>query len=234
MTMPTELPGAEPGASDLDAGADDDRRAQPSKWLGQSLEAVEILALALLIFIGVRLAVQNSVVEGASMTPTFHDGEFVLVNKLAYQTFDVSWLPLVDAEEWTPFGTPSAGDVVVFESPGDPSRDFIKRIVATEGQTVEVRGGRVYIDGLVQDEPYLAEPPVYEYGPITVPPGGLFVLGDNRNSSYDSHSWGPLDADRLIGRADFRYWPFDRLGPIDRSDTPTDEAPVVRSMQRAE
>ncbi len=202
-----------------------------SSGSADSIGVSQMLALALLVFLGVRLAVQNSVVEGASMTPTFHDGEFVLVNKLAYRTFDVSWVPFLDAEEWTPFGTLSAGDVVVFKSPGDANRDFIKRIVATEGQTVEVRGGRVYIDGVARDEPYLAEPPVYEYGPVTVPSGELFVLGDNRNSSYDSHSWGPLDATRVIGRADFRYWPFDRLGPIDDGDVRAGEAAVVTSAQ---
>jgi signal peptidase I len=116
---------------------------------------------------------------------------------------------------WKPFRDPQPGDVVVFEFPQDPSRDFIKRVIAVPGQTVEVREGRVYVDGTVVDEPYLSEPPHYAYGPTSVPPGQFFVLGDNRNNSYDSHSWGMLPDERLIGRAEFRYWPLSAAGRID-------------------
>jgi signal peptidase I len=103
----------------------------------------------------------------------------------------------------------------VFRFPQNPSRDFIKRVVAVAGQTVEVRGGEVIIDGVVRDEPYLDEPPAYEYGPITVAEDQYFVLGDNRNNSYDSHAWGTLEESFLIGRADIRYWPLSRAGRVD-------------------
>jgi signal peptidase I len=149
------------------------------------------------------------------MEPTFHNGEMLIVNKVAYRSFDISWLPWSDNENWRPFGEPQPGDVVVFRFPQNPSRDFIKRVVAVAGQTVEVRGGQVIVDGVVQDEPYLEEAPSYEYGPITVAEGQYFVLGDNRNNSYDSHAWGTLDKSFLIGRADIRYWPLDRAGRLE-------------------
>lgn len=179
------------------------------------IETVEVLALALLMFLLVRSVAQNFVVDGGSMEPTFHNGEMLIVNKLAYRNFDLSWLPFTDDDEWRPFGTPEAGDVVVFKFPQDQTRDFIKRVIAIPGQTVEVRGGRVYLDGIQQNEPYLDQAPTYDYGPVTVPEGQIFVLGDNRNNSYDSHSWGLLDQSLLIGRAEFRYWPLGRVGRID-------------------
>jgi signal peptidase I len=179
------------------------------------IETVEVLALALLMFLLVRSVAQNFVVDGGSMEPTFYNGEMLIVNKLAYRTFDVSWLPFTDKGDWRPFGTPQPGDVVVFKFPQDQNRDFIKRVVAVSGQTVEVRGGEVYVDGVIQNEPYLDQAPTYDYGPTMVPEGQIFVLGDNRNNSYDSHSWGLLDESLLIGRAELRYWPLDRVGRID-------------------
>jgi len=179
------------------------------------IETVEVLALALLMFLLVRSVAQNFVVDGGSMEPTFHNGEMLIVNKLAYRNFNLSWLPFVDDDEWRPFGAPEAGDVVVFKFPQDQTRDFIKRVIAIPGQSVEVRGGKVYIDGIQQNEPYLDQAPTYDYGPVSVPEGQIFVLGDNRNNSYDSHSWGLLDQSLLIGRAEFRYWPLGRVGRID-------------------
>lgn len=179
------------------------------------IETIEVLALALLMFLLVRSVAQNFVVDGGSMEPTFHNGEMLIVNKLAYKNFNLSWLPFTDKDDWRPFGAPQSGDVVVFKFPQDQNRDFIKRVIAIPGQTVEVRGGKVYLDGIQQNEPYLDQAPTYDYGPVTVPKGQLFVLGDNRNNSYDSHSWGLLDQSLLIGRAEFRYWPFGRIGRID-------------------
>lgn len=179
------------------------------------VETVEVLALALLMFVLVRSVAQNFVVEGGSMEPTFHNGEMLIVNKLSYRTFDLSWLPFTDKDNWRPFGTPKAGDVVVFKFPQDQTRDFIKRVVAVPGETVEVRDGKVFIDGVVRSEPYLDQAPTYDYGPTKVPDGQIFVLGDNRNNSYDSHSWGMLDQKLLIGRTELRYWPMGRFGRID-------------------
>lgn len=182
------------------------------------VETVEVLALALLMFLFVRSIGQNFIVDGGSMEPTFHNGEMLIVNKLVYRSFDLSWVPGIDGTgEWRPFGQPEPGDVVVFRFPQDPRRDFIKRVIAVPGQTVEVRGGTVFVDGQPRSEPYLDRPPAYEYGPVTVPEGQYFVLGDNRNNSFDSHSWGMLGESFMIGRAEVRYWPLDRAGRIDNN-----------------
>ena len=178
------------------------------------VETVEVLALALVMFMFVRSIGQNFVVDGGSMEPTFHNGEMVIVNKISYRSFDIAWLPWSNNHDWRPFGQPRLGDVVVFKFPQNTSRDFIKRIIGLPGQTVEVHQGKLYLDGQPRDEPFLSQPPLYEYGPLVVPDGQYFVLGDNRNSSYDSHSWGMLGQSFLIGRAELRYWPFDRAGRV--------------------
>jgi signal peptidase I len=195
------------------------------------IETVEVLALALLMFLLVRSVAQNFVVDGGSMQPTFHDGEMLIVNKLAYRTFDVSWLPFTDKHDWRPFGVPHPGDVVVFKFPQDQTRDFIKRVIAVPGQTVEVRGGHVYIDGVQQNEPYLDQAPTYDYGPTTVPEKQIFVLGDNRNNSYDSHSWGLLDQSLLIGRAEFRYWPLGAVGRVGHGGLSADAGVTINATE---
>jgi signal peptidase I len=103
---------------------------------------------------------------------------------------------------------------VVFRFPGNPERDFIKRIVGEPGDTVEINNGTVYIDGNPLDEPYITSKPTYNYGPMEVPPKQYFVLGDNRNNSYDSHVWGFLPEENIIGQAWLSYWPKDSWGLI--------------------
>ena len=104
---------------------------------------------------------------------------------------------------------------IVFRFPGERERDFIKRVVAVEGQTVRVEDSSVYVDGVRLIEPYVSEPPTYGLETQLVPEGSVFVLGDNRNNSFDSHSWGMLEASRIIGRAEFRYWPPSAVGGVD-------------------
>lgn len=181
-------------------------------------EMLEVIGLALLMFAAVRFGAQNYIVEGASMNPTFHQGEMVIVNKLVYRSFDVSWVPGAHSRAWRPFGgLPRQGDVVIFKFPNDPRRDFIKRVVAVPGQTVEVRNRTVYVDGHALTETYISAPPEYEYELHVVPPNAVFVLGDNRNNSFDSHSWGMLDMQWMIGRADLRYWPPGTMGLLDHT-----------------
>ena len=185
-------------------------------------DTLEVVALALLMFILVRGVAQNFVVDGGSMEPTFSSGQMLIVNRLAYSEFDLGWVPAVGSDDWRPFGELEIGDVIVFEFPHGQDRDFIKRVMALPGQTVEVRDEQVLVDGVALLEPYLADIPRYTYGPETVPPGHLFVLGDARNNSYDSHSWGMLDQVFIIGRVDLRYWPVDRAGMVGR-ETPSTE-----------
>jgi signal peptidase I len=193
--------------------------------LSQVSETLEVIALAILIFMAVRAVGQNFIVDGSSMVPTFTNNELLIVNRLAYLDVDLSWAPGVETEHWRPFGEPQQGDVVVFIYPGDPAheRDFIKRVIAVPGQTVEIRDGTVVVDGMPLTEPYLVEVWGGNMEPLVVPESNLFVMGDNRNNSFDSRSWGMLDQGLLIGRADLRYWPFDRIGMVghDRPDSVT-------------
>jgi signal peptidase I len=187
----------------------------PWGW-GGVVEALDVVVLALVMFIGVRFVAHNYIVDGASMVPTFEDSDFLIVNRLAYRSFDLSWVPGLEIEEWRPFGAPRPGDIVVFHfQPATSDRDFIKRVIALPGQTVQVTGGVVYVDGTPLDEPYIAQPPNYEFPLTGVEPGTLFVLGDNRNNSYDSHVFGAIEESTVVGRADFRYWPVARWGLVD-------------------
>ena len=191
------------------------------RWRRTARELVETLILALLIFLVVRSAVQNFKVEGSSMDPSLIDGQYLIVNKAIYAHVNLNPLSRVlpfinpgDDPEWYVFRQPKRGDVVVFRFPNDPKRDFIKRIIGEPGDTVEVRAGIVYINGQSLDEPYITSRPTYNYGPTTVPPKGYFVLGDNRNNSYDSHVWGFVPRENIIGQAWISYWPTDAFGLV--------------------
>ena len=189
-----------------------------SMWpwgLAQVSETLEVIALAILMFMAVRAVGQNFIVDGSSMDPTFLSNELLIVNRLAYLDVDLSWMPGLDEDRWRPFGEPEQGDVVVFAFPGDETRDFIKRVVAVPGQTVEIHDGTVIVDGLPLTEPYLDQPWGGNLPAQVVPEGNLFVMGDNRNNSFDSRSWGMLEQRLIVGRADLRYWPFERIGLVD-------------------
>jgi signal peptidase I len=184
-------------------------------------ELAETFVLALLIFLVVRAALQNFRVEGSSMDPSLHNGQYLIVNKAIYTRINLDtiskFIPFIDPGD-NPvrylFRAPKRGDVVVFRFPGNPDRDFIKRIIGEPGDTVEVRDGTVYIDGAPLDEPYITSMPTYTYGPAEVPPKNYFVLGDNRNNSYDSHAWGFLPEENIIGQAWLSYWPTDYWGLV--------------------
>lgn len=180
------------------------------------LDVLDVAVLALVMLVCVQFLAHNYVVDGPSMQPTFHDGDFVIVNRMAYRSFDLSWLPGVDNEDWQPFGDPEPGDVIVFlQVSSGEGRQLIKRVIAVPGQTVEVAGGAVLIDGVPIEEPYISAPPTYTYPPTEVGPDELFVLGDNRINSADSHNFGTIRQDQVVGRADVRYWPAGRIGLID-------------------
>lgn len=174
--------------------------AQPSAWsgLGNALrELIETLLLTLVIFLLIRFAVQNFRIEGYSMEPNFHDGQFLLVNKLEYK-----------------IRPPQRGDVIVLQYPPAPVRDFIKRVIGLPGERIEVVNGRVFINGAPLIENYPLNPGSYSYGPVTVGPDEYFVLGDNRNNSSDSHSWGMLPLKNIVGKAWVSYWPPQMMGLV--------------------
>ncbi len=175
-------------------------------------EIVQTVLLTLIIFLAVRAVVQNFKVEGASMDPTLHSGQYLLINKIGYLRLTGTPLehllpPGLVSENGYLFGGPQRGDIVVFRSPVQPDKDFIKRIIALPGDTVEVRNGQVYVNGEPIDEPYISYRPPYVVPRQVVPPDHYYVLGDNPPNSSDSHVWGPVPAENLIGRAWVSYWP---------------------------
>lgn len=182
-------------------------------------ESFETIILALLVFMALHLSIQNYRVEGPSMEPTLEQDEYLIVNKLFYLRFDpvgvASVLPFYEAEqdenEGYLFQSPKRGEVVVFRSPRDADRDFVKRVIGLPGDTVEMVNGTVYVNGLQLLEPYITKRDNTTMAPVHIESGTLFVLGDNRGASNDSRSWGPVPTENLIGRAWVRFWPLQQL-----------------------
>lgn len=166
-------------------------------WRG-ILDIFETIAITVILFLLINFVSARVRVDGFSMLPTLEEGEFIFVNKLAYK-----------------FEEPERGDIIVFHYPPDPKRqDLIKRVIGVPGDVIQVRAGSVYINGNQLVEPYIAETPTYQ-GEWVVPANNLFVLGDNRNDSSDSHVWGLLPVEQVVGKSIFIYWPFDQLKMID-------------------
>jgi signal peptidase I len=184
-------------------------------------EVAQTIALAAIIFFAVRAVAQNFRVEGRSMEPGLHDSQYLVVNKAIYVKVNLAtlskYLPFIHAGDHPQrflFRSPHRGDVIVFRAPPDQSRDYIKRVIGLPGDTVEVKGGLVYVNGVAMDEAYISARPDYTYAKQLVPTGEYFVLGDNRNNSSDSHVWGFVPEDNIIGQAMFRYWPLSSLGGV--------------------
>ena len=158
---------------------------------------METLVLTAVIFLGVRLLVQNYKVEGFSMEPTLNDGQYLLINKIGLH-----------------FQQPRRGDIIVFEYPLDTTKNFVKRVIGLPGDTVEVRAGQTFIDGKLINEPFIKSPETGPQVPVLIPPGNYFVMGDNRNNSSDSRMWGMLPAKDIIGEAWVSYWPPSAWGLV--------------------
>lgn len=153
------------------------------------IDIIQTLVLAALLYFGIDAVFARVKVLNISMQPTFYEGDVLLVNKLAYK-----------------LGAMETGDVVIFHNPNDLSEDYIKRLIGKPGDSVEVMDGSVYVNGIPLEEPYIAELPMYE-GSWQVPDNAIFVLGDNRNQSSDSHSWGFVPLEDVVGKALVVYWP---------------------------
>lgn len=158
---------------------------------------VPAVVIALLINL---LLAQATRVYGQSMEPNLHTDQRLVVEKISYN-------------RWWHIRGPRRGDVVVFRI-NQNSDLLIKRVVGLPGDRVEIRGGRVLINGEILFEPYLTQPTYGDYGPVDVPPLHVFVLGDNRAFSNDSRAFGPLPLGFVLGRAWFSYWPPDQWGPV--------------------
>lgn len=173
------------------------RRRRRTSLARQLVEAAVVMVL---VFVAVRLGIQNFKVEGGSMEPTLHDNELIIVDKFDY---------LLHA--------PHRGDIVVFRAVPAlaPDKDFIKRVIGVPGDKVSVHDGAVYLNGRRLAESYIAEPPRYTLPPETVPQDDYFVLGDHRNDSFDSARWPTtpwLARKYIIGKALLAYWPLPDFG----------------------
>lgn len=168
-----------------------------------AVEVVKTVIYAGILSFGIRtLVAEARYIPSESMVPTLVVNDRLIIEKLTYR-----------------FRAPERGEIVVFEPTKTLEQQnfkdaFIKRVIGLPGEVVEVKEGKVFINGQALSENYIEEKPNYNYGPVTVPEGQYLVLGDNRNKSYDSHYWGFVPREKLIGRAIIRFWPFDRFGNL--------------------
>ena len=172
-------------------------------------EDVKTYFVSLLVALIIRfLIVEPRYIPSLSMYPTFEVGDQLAVEKVTKR------LKPFYRNEVVVFNPPETFREIVtgYGDPGKAKEALIKRIVAVEGDKVEVKGGKLFVNGDMQDEPFVAEDAEYQFGPVTVPTGCVLVLGDNRNHSLDGHIWGFLPRENVIGRAVFVYWPPWRLG----------------------
>ncbi|KAJ4903274.1 hypothetical protein Rs2_17225 [Raphanus sativus] len=186
-----------------DGDEDDEKESSGgSGWVNRLLSMCSEDAKAAFTAVTVSLLFRSALAEpksipSASMYPTLDVGDRVMAEKVSYI-----------------FRKPEISEIVIFKTPpilvehGYNSNDvYIKRIVASEGDWVEVRDGKLLVNENVQEEDFVLEPMSYKMEPMFVPKGNVFVLGDNRNKSFDSHNWGPLPIENILGRSVFRYWP---------------------------
>ncbi len=188
--------------ANLNPGEPQASPAEPSK--GSSWHDLRGWVRDLLIASGLAVVIivflyQPVKVEGTSMAPLLHDQQRIFINKFVYRYEPIR-----------------RGDVVVFWYPRDRSKSFIKRVIATPGETVEIRHGHVYVNGEMLEEPYV--PPQFtesgSFGPLHIPEGHYFLMGDHRSSSNDSRVFGPVPEESIYGKAVFAYWPMERFGTL--------------------
>jgi len=174
------------------------------------IDGVETLLIAAAIFLVIYAFLFRPFnVQGESMFPNFHNGEYVITNLIGFEDFKIYHAN---------FGTLKLGDVVVFVSPPDPTKDYIKRVIGVPGDKVMIKGGTVYLNGKLLDESSYLNSDVKTYAgafltednAVTVPVNQYFVLGDNRPESSDSRTWGFVTKDEIVGKSLFVYWPLNR------------------------
>lgn len=167
------------------------------------IELIQTIVTAAVLSLGIRTFIAEArYIPSSSMRPTLEVNDRLIIEKLSYL-----------------FREPIRGDVIVFNPTESLKAEnfkdaFIKRIIGLPGEIVEVKTGKVYVNGKKISEEYIFEAPDYNYGPSRIPEDEYLVLGDNRNNSYDSHYWGFVPKKKIIGKAFVRFWPFDRLGSL--------------------
>lgn len=171
--------------------------------LSATRELVDIVVLVVAIYALVNLTSVRFIVRGPSMQPNFYDNQYLIVSRLSYT-----------------LGEPERGDIVVFHYPGNITEDYIKRVIALPGDTVEVSSNRIYVNGEELTEGYLKEPCLptrcRDQGLRELGPNEYWVMGDNRNHSRDSREFGPILREAIVGEVLFRYWPPADWGTVNR------------------
>lgn len=199
VSSETQEPAPEQDEGDLADiyDAPDQRRARPARSWGQLLrDVVETVVLTLVIFAVINVLTGRFRIEGPSMRPNLHEGQYIIIDKVTYR-----------------FEPPERGDIIVFHHPRNTGRDLIKRVIGLPRETVEIRQGQVYVDDTLLEEPYVLRPGRYS-GHYELGPDEYFVLGDNRPNSDDSHNWGVLNREKIVGKAWISYWPPDEWGGV--------------------
>lgn len=169
------------------------------------IEYAKIIVIAVVLALLVRTYVAEArYIPSESMLPTLKIGDHLIIDKISFEIKGPKDI--------------QRGDIVVFEPPAAAQSNddipFIKRVIGLPGETVSVKKGTVYINGEPLNEPYILEKPVVDFKPYTIPANAIFVMGDNRNHSNDSRYWGPLPVQNIIGKAQFRYFPFNEIGTL--------------------
>ena len=193
--VPAQTPGEEGSAHLRETAA-----AAGSFWFDIQVWARDIIISIAIAVVVIVFLYQPVKVEGTSMMPWLHDQERIFVNKFVYRFEEIR-----------------QGDIVVFRFPLDPNKSYIKRVVGLPGDEVELIRGRLFIDGRRVDEPYIREEfqDASTYSATKVPAGHYYVLGDHRNTSNDSRTWGTVPREYIVGKAVFAYWPMDRFGVLE-------------------
>ena len=201
-------------------GSAERARTRTKSTIREYLEAIVLAAILTIVIRG--LVIQAFRIPTGSMEDTLLVGDFLFVNKMVYGSeIDIGWSGnRIIYYRFPSIRDPKPGDVIVFRYPDDPARDFIKRCVAVEGQTVEIRDKVLYVNGVAPEEPHAVHKdprvlpgetsPRDNFGPYVVPQGHLFMLGDNRDNSHDSRFWGALPRSLVKGKSMFLYWSWDQ------------------------
>src|SRR5688572_21009637 len=235
MSLDPNLPSSDElasRASDATTGAEVSTSVQPARK-SVFREYAEAIVVAMLLAFAIRIfVVQAFKIPSGSMIPTLLVGDHILVSKLSYGLqwpgacrFSMSFPPMTcyTSRSLLSFGPPQRGDVIVFRYPEDEDKDFIKRVVGLPGDTVEIRNKVVFVNGAsLDDRGYTqrVDPGIIDgainprdnFGPVTVPPGTFFVMGDNRDQSLDSRFWGYVSAEKIRGKAFRIYWSWSGQG----------------------
>jgi len=178
----------------------EDPQPERPNLLGILVDILETLLLSVVLFFIINAVSARIRIDGSSMEPNFHHDEFVIVSKVNYR-----------------IGEPERGDVVVFDFPRNITQEYIKRVIGLPGEEIQIKDGQVFVNGVALTEPYLKMEPRYE-GEWLVPENELFVLGDNRNNSSDSHNWGMVPMENVVGEALLVYWPPSSWGLVNGTD----------------